>query len=468
MGALLLVLLPILAWAAEPNYYIETGIAVNKDINVACAQAVTDAREKALRKATSYVERKIYVWTSSNSQGSGYAKLEKLSSSINAAIKQEKQVQVERGITSDGLPRCVMKVEFEFDSTDIEARAEIEHARKIKTASIDMRRAAINETLTKNAASYKVLKESAQSSALGSKNQMVRVTCPQNEITMCDRQVDEELARLLKNELAEKLRVDVGLIMLKIHKQLTRSSTTALNETQQSMIWEGSVKTTLSIADPFHEENEQLRKELQAMASEDDPIRQLSVLNQVTPVQTTYEQVIPGWVFPQAISMLFSYDCANCGKPDEGFAGVAQANVGSNGLIIKASYREWIGISLGLYQDSITYCSRSELRQQKEVCTADDTASAMAVGFGSYLAWRYVSFEAMRMSYTSEPEVFGAPLSEAYWRYDLSLRSYSNEDKTSKGRFVAELSYSLRKMPEYNFINWDKQSGLSVKIGYQF
>jgi hypothetical protein len=102
------------------------------------------------------------------------------------------------------------------------------------------------------------------------------------------------------------------------------------------------------------------------------------------------------------------------------------------------------------------------------MCVSNDTISPIALGIGPYLSWRNLSIEAMHISYLNEPKIFGATLSDAYWRYDLALKSYSNEEKSEGGSFIAEVSYTLRSMPHYHFLDWNEQSGFSVKWGYQF
>lgn len=455
MMSAVLVACPALASAVQ---IVGEGQGVDTDLTSACNKAVEAARDDVASKAEGYVHRVESVEINSKGDTTESAFSQSWKKLVLASTQLVKVLEKTPELSEDQkYITCRARAAFEVDTDAARSAAEAHAATEKKETATALLIAQYESELAFNQKSYRDKQAALSSQLLAPRRGSVQVACPAGDLMLCQSEVRAELALRERRRLAAAISVEERWLEVSVVPQDGRQSQKAINNSQQNMTWEGTYAVAASLSDPFvtrnAELNEKVRNAKMAYVPAPEKIRT------VTRFEEAASRV--------SLVTLLVWECADCDENEFEPLQPTDANIGGRGLVFRAIYDDWIGISSGWFREGIVYCSRTDIAYPgaPETCSDGSSTSGDMIGLGPYLAWGALSFEAMRMTHASDIQVFGLNITEPYWRYNVSL----NFGSESAG-LMAGLGYSRRVMPDLpgDLVTWNETSDLSLNIGYRF
>lgn len=454
----LLAFATVFATGASAETFKGYGKAVDSDVSRACDKAVDQARQNAATKSRELTDQV----TTSTIQESPEQSLEVVTEKVTRFLLAHTQMVGDADITpslSDDKTyvECEATADFEVDAASIRMLAAAEAARTKKATMTDSLITQYESELAFNQKNYLDKQSKLASEIIAPRRGSVQVACPAGDLMLCQSEVRAELALRERRRLAAAISVEERWLEVSVVPQDGRQSQKAINNTQQNMTWEGTYAVAASLSDPFvtrnAELNEKVRNAKMAYVPAPEKIRT------VTRFEEAASRV--------SLVTLLVWECADCDENEFEPLQPTDANIGSRGMVFRAIYDDWIGVSSGWFREGIVYCSRTDIAYPgaPETCSDGSSTSGDMIGLGPYLAWGALSFEAMRMTHAGDMQVFGLNITEPYWRYNVSL----NVGSESAG-VMAALGYTRRDMPDLpgGLVTWNETSDLSLNIGYRF
>jgi hypothetical protein len=443
---------------AAAEEYTGSGKAFDTDVHRACEKALEVARRDAASKVQKFVDQVILTSTTDTGELSNSTSAEKVEQRALAHTRLVGEPVKNRQMKGDYI-ECQVDARFEVDPAAVRAEHAAEAASLEKITATDRLLTQYRMELELNQKNYRQKQAQLASVTRDPRSGKVEVVCDAGHTQQCLDEVRKNLAAKERPGLASAIAVDERWLDVSVTLADNTAAPEPLNNTQQKMNWQGLYRVNAALADLYAQRNAELNEQIR--------ITNASLVPEVPPTPSSY---IPD--FRQAASRVsliavLAWECADCDDDQVVELQPLDANAGGQGIIFRAIFDDWIGISSGWFREEIFYCARTDIAfpGAPETCTVGATASGDMIGVGPYLAWGPLSIEASCMTYASDMRVLGVTLTEPFWRLHVSLNMIPEEYG-----FTAGLGYSRRTMPDFpgQLLTWNETSDMSLSIGYKF